>query len=265
MLGRYREAHRARIALLEQCGAPCDWQREALERGWAEGGREASLRAWIETASGREESGGAGTLYFALAARYTELGDLDEAFAWLERAYREHAITLIWLKWGGEFDPLRSDPRFDDLLRRIGYPETAEIPHDQAGVGWALAIQGRPAEAIAKLERAMDLSPSDPGLARWHYSMAMAHFAADRYEQATDWAERALDNEPGKYTSADAHLILAASYAHLGRTTRARESLNEALQLWPDLELAFVPLPLYVDPDLRDRYVNGLRTAGLEG
>ena len=182
MLGRYREAHRARIALLEQCGAPCDWQREALERGWAEGGREASLRAWIETASGREESGGAGTLYFALAARYTELGDLDEAFAWLERAYREHAITLIWLKWGGEFDPLRSDPRFDDLLRRIGYPETAEIPHDQAGVGWALAIQGRPAEAIAKLERAMDLSPSDPGLARWHYSMAMAHFAADRYE-----------------------------------------------------------------------------------
>ena len=109
----------------------------------------------------------------------------------------------------------------------------------------------------------MQLSPTDPGLARWHYHMAMAHFASDRYEQATTWAERALDHDPGSYTTADAHLILAASYAQLGRTERARESLHEALGLWPDLEPELVPLPLYVDPGLRDRYVDGLRKAGL--
>jgi tetratricopeptide (TPR) repeat protein len=250
---------------MEQCGAPCDQAREAAERGWAEGGAMGALRARLEPASRTDWAGVPGTLYFQLAGAYTELGDKDEAFAWLERAHRERAPFLLLLKQGGRFDPLRSDPRFDDLLRRIGYPEIAEDPRERAGVGWALAIEGRSAEAIASLERAIQLSPTDPGLARWLYYMAMAHFASDRYEQATTWAERALEHNPGNYTTADAHLILAASYAQLGRTERARESLNEALGLWPDLEPDFVPLPRYVDPGLRDRYVDGLRKAGLEG
>ena len=111
----------------------------------------------------------------------------------------------------------------------------------------------------------MDLSPDDPRLARWHYYMALAHFAAERYDQAGGWAERVFENDPGKYTTADAHLILASSHAKLGRPDMARESLNDALRLWPTLTPDLVPLPPYTDADLRKSYLDGLRKAGLEG
>jgi tetratricopeptide (TPR) repeat protein len=54
---------------------------------------------------------------------YAELGDRDRAFLWLEKAYegREHdlAFSNVWPM----FDKLRSDPRFQDLMRRIGLHE----------------------------------------------------------------------------------------------------------------------------------------------
>jgi TolB-like protein/DNA-binding winged helix-turn-helix (wHTH) protein/Tfp pilus assembly protein PilF len=48
------------------------------------------------------------------------LGESDQALAWLERAYRQHDWTVISLKEHPLFDPLRSDPRFQILLHRIG-------------------------------------------------------------------------------------------------------------------------------------------------
>src|SRR5215469_6617901 len=51
---------------------------------------------------------------FALV--YIGLGDKDEAFRWLEKAYEEHSFALAFLKVSPAFDPLRSDSRFDDLL-----------------------------------------------------------------------------------------------------------------------------------------------------
>lgn len=54
---------------------------------------------------------------------YAGLGDKDKAFAQLAKAYEEHAFTLSNLKVEPRFDPLHSDPRFDDLLRRIGLPQ----------------------------------------------------------------------------------------------------------------------------------------------
>ena len=51
---------------------------------------------------------------------YLELGDYDQAFAFLERAYREQANILMFLRVSPFFDPVRNDPRFKDLLRRVG-------------------------------------------------------------------------------------------------------------------------------------------------
>src|SRR5262245_29423349 len=51
---------------------------------------------------------------------YTGLGDKDRAFAWLEKAYQERSNFMAYLKVIPTADPLRSDPRFDDLLRRMG-------------------------------------------------------------------------------------------------------------------------------------------------
>ncbi|MCH8912571.1 MAG: tetratricopeptide repeat protein, partial [Planctomycetes bacterium] len=57
---------------------------------------------------------------YVLALIYMGLGEKDQAFAWLETAYAERAINLVVLKVDPRYDELRGDPRFDDLLRRIG-------------------------------------------------------------------------------------------------------------------------------------------------
>jgi serine/threonine-protein kinase len=58
----------------------------------------------------------------AFAAVHVGLGDKDQAFAWLEKAYEERANRLAYLAFEPTWDRLRPDPRFDDLLRRIGLP-----------------------------------------------------------------------------------------------------------------------------------------------
>ena len=50
---------------------------------------------------------------------YISLGDNDQALAWLEKAYAQHSNDLATLKVDPVYDPLRSDPRFQDLLRRV--------------------------------------------------------------------------------------------------------------------------------------------------
>ena len=51
---------------------------------------------------------------------YVGMDDKDEAFAWLQKAYLEHSPVLTALRVDPIYDPLRSDPRFQDLLRRVG-------------------------------------------------------------------------------------------------------------------------------------------------
>ncbi|HXM34961.1 MAG TPA: tetratricopeptide repeat protein, partial [Pyrinomonadaceae bacterium] len=55
---------------------------------------------------------------------YIALSDRDQAFVWLERAYQERAgATIPWIKFDPKYDLLRSDPRFANLLGRIGLPQ----------------------------------------------------------------------------------------------------------------------------------------------
>ena len=56
---------------------------------------------------------------FALATVYVALGDKDQAFTRLNQAYDEHSFLLGFLKVEPELDPLRSDPRFGQLLRKM--------------------------------------------------------------------------------------------------------------------------------------------------
>ena len=54
---------------------------------------------------------------------YIGLGEKDQAFASLEKAYQEHSVSIIWLNTEPKFDSLRSDPRFGDLMQRVGLPQ----------------------------------------------------------------------------------------------------------------------------------------------
>jgi serine/threonine protein kinase/Tfp pilus assembly protein PilF len=58
-----------------------------------------------------------------VAENYALLGDKDNAFAWLEKAYLQKASELIFLKSDLGWDNLHSDPRYADLVRRIGFPQ----------------------------------------------------------------------------------------------------------------------------------------------
>jgi tetratricopeptide (TPR) repeat protein len=68
------------------------------------------------------KSSGGAVSKVTIAKIYTALGDRDQAFAWLEKAYQERSGALLTLKCSPAFDNLRSDPRYQDLLRRIGFP-----------------------------------------------------------------------------------------------------------------------------------------------
>jgi serine/threonine-protein kinase len=60
---------------------------------------------------------------FWLASVHAWLGEKDTAFEWLERAYQEHSVFLVWLKIMWPQAPLRGDPRFNALVKRIGIPD----------------------------------------------------------------------------------------------------------------------------------------------
>jgi tetratricopeptide (TPR) repeat protein len=56
----------------------------------------------------------------AIVNVYIGLGDKDQAFVWLEKAYQERSNYLAYLKVFPLVDPVRSDPRYADLVRRVG-------------------------------------------------------------------------------------------------------------------------------------------------
>ena len=59
----------------------------------------------------------------SVAAIYSLLGEKDAAFEWLERAYRDGAYGMLFLKVAPEWDGLRSEPRFQDGMQRVGLPQ----------------------------------------------------------------------------------------------------------------------------------------------
>jgi serine/threonine-protein kinase len=59
---------------------------------------------------------------YLIAGIYTGLGEKDQALEWLQRGYEERDVGLVWLNVIPMADRLRSDPRFQELLRRLGFP-----------------------------------------------------------------------------------------------------------------------------------------------
>ena len=60
---------------------------------------------------------------YGLAHIHAALGKKEDALHWLETAYQEHAVHMMCLKADPRFDDLRPDPRFQNLLRRMNFPQ----------------------------------------------------------------------------------------------------------------------------------------------
>ena len=61
--------------------------------------------------------------FYQLATIYAGLGDKDEAFRLLEKGYKQHSASMPYLAVDPFWYGMRSDPRYADLLRRIGLPQ----------------------------------------------------------------------------------------------------------------------------------------------
>lgn len=60
---------------------------------------------------------------YEVGAAYTTLGEANQAFHWLDRAYEDRSTCMVALKQDPRFDSLHSDPRFKTLVQRVGIPE----------------------------------------------------------------------------------------------------------------------------------------------
>jgi hypothetical protein len=92
----------------------------ALEEGYQSGGWKGACRKNIEISVAQRKTGYGSPYNIALL--YADLADKEHAFEWLNIAYLERDSNLLGLKTDFLADSLRSDPRYADLVRRIGLP-----------------------------------------------------------------------------------------------------------------------------------------------
>jgi len=91
-----------------------------LEQGFRSAGWKGALNKGIEARQAQRKTGYSSAL--KIAELYADLGDKDQAFRWLNTAYQERDPYLLGLKTDFLFDPIRSDPRFAELVRKVGLP-----------------------------------------------------------------------------------------------------------------------------------------------
>jgi adenylate cyclase len=128
--------------------------------------------------------------------------------------------------------------------------------------GYASMNLDQAGPAIEALERAMRLSPLDSLRRTFTAGRAHAHLTADRYEEALEWAERTLREEPG-YRGALLAKVVAC--AHLDRIEEARATLRLWIDSMPAVTIArYKALWSRVfTQEKMEMYITGLRKAGL--
>ena len=93
----------------------------AAEQGFRSGGWKGALNKGIEAGLAQRKTGNYSA--YRMARLYADLGDKEQAFRWLNTAYQERDWLLLDLRTDFVFDPIRSDPRFVELVRKVGLPQ----------------------------------------------------------------------------------------------------------------------------------------------
>jgi len=93
----------------------------AMERGFRSGGWRLALTKGIEIRQAQRKTGYESA--YQIAQFYADFGNKDQAFKWLNTAYQERDNRLEALKTDFLLDPLRSDIRFAELVRKVGLPQ----------------------------------------------------------------------------------------------------------------------------------------------
>jgi len=117
-MGKYEEAVRYYLRWIELAGRSKDWD-PYLAGCYALMGKREEPRKILNNLI--EYSKGNYVPSIGIASIFSALGEKEQAFAWLEKAFHEREpLLLMYLKTWRRFDPVRSDPRYAALLRKIG-------------------------------------------------------------------------------------------------------------------------------------------------
>jgi eukaryotic-like serine/threonine-protein kinase len=95
-------------------------QAAGLGEAYKSSGYQGFLQKWLDQQLHRSAER---QPQYEIARLYARLGKKEEALKWLEKAYEEHSSGMVFMKSEPVFDALRSDPRFQSLLRRMTFPE----------------------------------------------------------------------------------------------------------------------------------------------
>jgi len=130
----------------------------------------------------------------------------------------------------------------------------------QVCAGNVKAILGDGDSAIGHFERAMRISPLDPGTSGFIACTGAAHLVVGRYDKALLAVQRAIQDSPRYVFS---HLVMVSALGHLGRTDEAKLAAQHMLELSPEFTVSrYLNLSPVRDPDFRKRNAEIFRSAG---
>jgi tetratricopeptide (TPR) repeat protein len=131
-----------------------------------------------------------------------------------------------------------------------------------ATIGFYKALIGRAAETEPHVKEALRLSPRDVSVHIWLMMVGISKVALNRYDEAVIWLRRSIEANRNNPMS---HFLLSAVLAHLGRLKEARAAVSAGLALNPRFTVSVARASAFSDnpSDLVERYIDGLRMAGL--
>jgi tetratricopeptide (TPR) repeat protein len=127
-------------------------------------------------------------------------------------------------------------------------------------LGTALCLVGRIDEAIANQEIAIRSNPRDPSIFFRFTGISLAHFLAERYDAAIEWADKAVHRKPTWYLG---HFLLVASHIQANRLVEAKAAVDRCREVLPGASVSQLDrMPLKDATDM-ERFRESLRKAGL--
>jgi Flp pilus assembly protein TadD len=155
----------------------------------------------------------------------------------------------------------RTEESIAAFRRAVTLNPSSAAAHGNLGHGLAFAGQDR--EAIEHAEEAIRLSPLDPEMALFLGAIAVAHYGAGRYTEAVKYSSEILRLRPGFQ---GAQRMRCASLAQIGRVDEARTFLATVRLEQPQVSIDWIRASVpYQTPELMERFLDGMRKAGLTG
>jgi len=155
---------------------------------------------------------------------------------------------------------------FDDFERAVSLMDRAQALNPNLAMafhlsGWIRCFVGQPDLAIEHLERAIRLSPLDPQRPGMLAAIAAAHFAAERWGEASSLATKAMLEQPNNFIAA---LVAAASNALAGNLEAAKTAITLVRSSDSDFRIKNLKYRLpHRQPEVLARWEDALRKAGL--